>query len=252
MLSFTLICVKAKRIGISVIIPLLQNEARTMRFYFFTVVLLSVFSLQAGAFEYDPDIGDEINEVCAGCHGEFGQGGKQGEYPRLAGLPEQYLIDQIKKFRERKRPNMAMVEYVDDRQMPDEDIFNISRFLAQIKLKTRLPKVDETAPGFNAYARLLESKKMMQVARAKGDVKKGKKLYKKECASCHGRDGYGKPKKGIPMLAGQYTSYLWRQVKLFREHKRIHDEDEPDEELLNDFSDEEVQNIFAWLSTADD
>ena len=29
--------------------------------------------------------GEEINEVCAGCHGEFGQGEKDGEYPRLAG-----------------------------------------------------------------------------------------------------------------------------------------------------------------------
>ena len=215
-------------------------------------IFICAFSLQASAFEYDPDIGEEINEVCAGCHGEYGQGGRQGEYPRLAGLPESYLIRQMELFRDRKRPNMAMVEYVDDRQMPDEDIFHISRYLAEIKLNTRLPKVDENAPDFNAYARLLESKKLMQIGRAPGDIKLGKKMYKKECASCHARDGYGKIKKGIPMLAGQYTEYLWRQVKLFRELQRIHDEDEPDEELLNDFTDEELQNIFAWLSTADD
>lgn len=215
-------------------------------------LLLCLFSVNAVSFDYDPDIGDEVNEVCAGCHGEFGQGGKNGQYPRLAGLPEQYLIRQIKLFRDRKRPNMAMVEYVDDRQMPDEDTFDIAHFLSLIKLKTHLPPVDETKPDFDAYARLLESKHLMQVARAKGDIKAGKKLYKRECASCHGRDGFGKRKKGIPQLAGQYTNYLWRQVKLFRKHLRIHDEDDPKEELLNDFSDEEIQNIFAWLSTADD
>ena len=108
------------------------------------IFLLASFNVQA--FEYDPDYGDEINEVCAGCHGEFGQGGHQGEYPRLAGLPETYLSRQIKLFRERQRPNMAMVEYVDDRQMPDEDVFQISRYLSLIQLKTHLPPVDESAP----------------------------------------------------------------------------------------------------------
>ena len=45
-------------------------------------------SLTAGsAYAIDMENGEEINEVCAGCHGEFGQGGKAGEYPRLAGMP---------------------------------------------------------------------------------------------------------------------------------------------------------------------
>lgn len=220
--------------------------------FIFLIALVAPLSLLANSFEYDPDIGEEINEVCAGCHGEFGQGGKEGEYPRIAGMPAAFITEQLELFRERKRPNLAMVEYVDERQMPDEDIFNISRFLANIQLNTRLPAVDETAPDFNAYERLLESKKLMQISRAPGDIKKGQKLYKKECASCHGSDGYGKHNKAIPLLAGQYTNYLWRQVEKLRKRIRIHDKDEPDEELLDEFSDEELGDIFAWLSTADD
>ena len=54
------------------------------------------------------------------------------------------------------------------------------------------------------------------------------------------------------MLAGQYTKYLWRQVKKYREFIRIHDKDEPNEELLADFTDEELQDIFAYLSIMDD
>ncbi len=38
------------------------------------------------------------------------------------------------------------------------------------------------------------------------------------------------------MLAGQYTSYLWRQVKKLRQKLRIHDSDAPEEELLDDFT----------------
>jgi len=206
----------------------------------------------AVAYEYDPDIGEEINDVCAGCHGEFGQGGKDGEYPRLAGMPAAFIAKQLHLFRDRKRPNMAMIEFVDERQMPDEEIQHISIYLSGIKLETRLPAVDETAPDFNAYERLLASKRTMQIGRAEGDAEKGAKLYKKECGSCHGSDGFGSRKKAVPMLAGQYTNYLWRQVKKLRDRVRIHDEDEPNEELLDDFSDEELKDIFAYLSIADD
>jgi len=219
-------------------------------------ILLTVFAFldpaRAVDYEYDQDIGEEINDVCAGCHGEFGQGGKDGEYPRLAGMPAAFIAKQLHLFRDRKRPNMAMIEYVDERQMPDAEIQHVSVYLSRIELKTRLPAVDETAPGFDAYARLLESKRIMQIARAEGDTEKGAKLYKKECGSCHGSDGFGDRKKEVPMLAGQYTNYLWRQVEKLRDKIRIHDDEEPNEELLDEFSDEELRDIFAYLSIADD
>jgi len=206
----------------------------------------------AQAYEYDRYNGEQINEVCAGCHGEFGQGGNEGEYPRLAGQPAGFIAKQLLLFRERRRPNMAMIEYVDHRQMPDDDIQDISRFLAELELKTKLPPVDEGAPGFDAYARLLEAKKLMQVPRAEGDTEKGGALYRRECGSCHGREGWGDAAKGAPMLAGQYTSYLWRQVDKYRNQIRIHDEDSPEEELLAAFTNEELEDIFAYLSVVDD
>jgi cytochrome c553 len=204
------------------------------------------------AFAVDLDNGADINEVCAGCHGEYGEGGSDGEYPRLAGMPSAFLAKQLHLFRDRKRPNIAMVEYVDERQMPDADIQDISHYLSNIKLKTKLPPVDEHAPDFDAYARLLESKRLMQIPRAPGDIESGKKIYKKECASCHGQEGWGNHEKAVPMLAGQYTDYLWRQVEKYRKKIRIHDEEAPDDELLSEFTDNEMRDIFAYLSIVDD
>jgi cytochrome c553 len=216
------------------------------------MMLGGFIATQPAAHEYDPDNGEEINEVCAGCHGEYGEGGKDGEYPRLAGMPSNFIAKQLHLFRERARPNLAMVEYVDHRQMPDDDIQDIARYLSGIRLKTKLPAVDEKAPDFDAYARLLESKRLMQIPRSPGDVATGRKLYHKECASCHGREGWGDEQKAVPMLAGQYTNYLWRQVEKYRKRIRIHDEDAPEEELLQDFSDEELRDMFAYLSIVDD
>lgn len=204
------------------------------------------------AREADMDIGEEINELCAGCHGEFGQGGKQGEYPRLAGQPYQFIYDQLILFRERRRPNLAMVEYVDERQMPDEDIQDVSAYLANLELPNRLSPVDENAPGFDALARLEEAKRVIQIPRAPGDVKAGQRLYKRECSSCHGRDGRGEPDGNVPLLAGQYTRYLWRQVDKYIEGMRIHDPSAPDDRLLAEFSQQELQDIFAYLSILDD
>ncbi len=217
--------------------------------YFTIAVLLSV---QCPTSALDMLNGEEINELCAGCHGEFAQGGKQGVYPRLAGMPAAFIARQLYLFRDRKRPNMAMLEYVDHRQMPDEDIEDVSAYLATIVLPTYLPPVDENAPGFDALARLLAARRVMQIPIAPGDADNGRKLYRRECGSCHGRQGWGDEKESVPMLTGQYTSYLWRQIDKYRKGLRIHDPEDPEDRLLQEFTDMDLRDILAHLSLADD
>jgi len=202
--------------------------------------------------DYDKDTGDEINQVCAGCHEEFGMGGKDGKYPRIAGMPVKYLIKQIVLFRERKRPNIPMLQHVEERELPNDELIDVAIFLNKIKLKNRLSKVDETAPDFDAYARLQEAKATLQIGRAEGDIEKGKKLYKKECKSCHGKHGEANEKEAIPMLAGQYTKYLQRQIDMYISGKRLHDEDDPEEEFFKGFSKEQIRDILAYISILDD
>jgi cytochrome c553 len=221
-----------------------------------SVVLIAALLLSpamaATAAAVDLRNGEDINETCAGCHGEFGQGGKEGEYPRLAGLPAAFIARQLHLFRERKRPNLAMLEYVDHRQMPDADIEDVAAYLAAIELPTQLPPLDHAAAGFDALARLEAAKKIMQIPPAPGDAANGARLYRRECGSCHGRDGQGDEKEAVPMLAGQYTGYLWRQVDKYRKGQRIHDPSDPEDRLLKAFTDDQLRDIFAHLSLLDD
>ena len=214
----------------------------------FLIWLFIFMSHLVTANEYDADNGEEINEICAGCHGEFGQGSDDSEYPRLAGLPAAFIAEQLHLFRDRKRPNMAMIEYIDERQMPDADILDVSTYLSAIKLATKLPPANPQDPDFDAYARLLASKKLMQIPRYAGDVVAGKKTYNRECRSCHGKQGGGKA--DMPMLAGQYTPYLKRQLKKYEQGLRQHDDD--DALFFSQFTVEELDNIFAYLSIVDD
>lgn len=217
-------------------------------------ILLALPAALSGAQGAEIDLfnGEDINELCAGCHGPEGQGGKQGEYPRLAGMPAQFIARQLRLFRERKRPNMAMLEYVDHRQMPDPDIADVSAFLAQIELPSKLPPADPEAPGFNAFERLREAERLMQIPRAPGDPDAGRRIFSRECASCHGDEGWGDREKAVPMLAGQYTAYLWRQIDKYIQGIRIHDPEDPEYILLAEFTRDELKDILAYLSVVDD
>lgn len=201
-----------------------------------------------GTDEVDLENGADINETCAGCHGEFGQGGKQGEYPRLAGMPAAFIAHQLHLFRDRKRPNLAMIEYVDERQMPDEDIRDISAYLERMEVPRRMPDMPADA---TALARLQAAARVLNIPRAEGDAEAGRRLYNRECGSCHGADGLGDREQAVPPLVGQYTNYLQRQVEKYLKRIRIHDESDPDYELLADFTADELRDIFAYLSVAD-
>lgn len=197
----------------------------------------------------DMDTGQQINGVCAACHGPLGQGGKKGEYPRIAGMSFGYLKEQLTKFKERKRVNLPMFPYTEERELPDEDINHVAAYVSQLKLDTKPPVFKENE---DALVRLLAMEKVFNVPRAEGNVEAGAKLYKAECASCHGAQGQGK--KNTPMLAGQYTQYLNRQISLFIKGERIHDDDLKDrtKDVLNQMKAEELRDILAYLSILDD
>ena len=135
------------------------------------LISVSLWPAVTTAYEPDLELGEEINELCAGCHGEYAQGSKDGEYPRLAGQPAAYIKKQMHLFRDRKRHNIPMYEYVDERQFPDAEIADVSAYIATIELPTSLPPIDKET--FDPLERLILAKKMLNIRRAPGDIKGG-------------------------------------------------------------------------------
>lgn len=193
----------------------------------------------------DLELGEEINEVCASCHGEFGQGGKGGEYPRLAGLPENYLAAQLLRFRKRERINIPMLPYTEERELPDEDLLAVSAYLSRMELPSKMPDLPEDT---SAYDRLLLARRVTNIARIPGDLELGEEIYA-DCVQCHGEKGWGKADGDDPPLAGQYTEYLARQIQDFISGQRWHDFSE---ELFNELEPEEISALLAYLSILDD
>ncbi|HIE55726.1 MAG TPA: c-type cytochrome [Chromatiaceae bacterium] len=220
------------------------------------VALVSIFSVHLVTAEervipdFDPDEAEEIMQVCAGCHGEYAQGTPDGEYPRLAGMNPAYLARQVEMFKRRERINIAMIPFATDHELPPEDLKTITAYIASIELPRHLSPLD---PGeeFDALARLEESKKVLNIPHYPGDPERGGRFYRKECASCHGRRGEGVWKKRVPMLAGQHSQYLLRQIEKIRKGERFHDSPD-DAELFREYTDEEFADMLAWLSRLDD
>lgn len=206
------------------------------------VILCLLLALAQGALAQNLERGKEINATCAGCHGELGQGGKKGEYPRLAGQRAAHIKDQLRAFRSRTRVNIPMYPYTQERELSDADIDDVAAYLAGIELPMAWP---EFKPSDDALTRLTLTERVMIIPRAPGDLDNGGKLYTKECAACHAKDGMGRGK--FPRLVGQYTAYLKKQVDAFVKGERSHDEVEL-KGILNTLKEQDVLDILAYLT----
>ncbi len=206
-------------------------------------ILLLACALSAPVVAVDHEKGKEINGTCAACHSDNGQGGKRGEYPRIAGQQVKYIENQLKNFRARTRVNIPMFPYTQERELPDEDIKEIAGYLSKIELDTNMPTYTGKE---DALTKLLMAERVMIIPRVEGDIAAGEAIYQKQCAACHGKTGRGRGM--FPMLVGQYTNYLQRQVDLFLKGDRPHDEDGV-VGVLNGLNPQDVQNILAYLTS---
>ena len=208
---------------------------------FFALLFSLVF--WSFAFAQNLEHGKEINATCAGCHGEFGQGGKRGEYPRIGGQRQAHIADQLRAFRNRTRVNLPMFPYTQERELSDADIVDVSAYLASVELPTQWPEFKETD---DALTRLTAVEKIMIIPRVPGDLDNGKSIYQKDCVTCHARDGMGRGK--FPRLVGQYSSYLRKQMDTFVHGERSHDDDE-EKGVLSKLKEQDLQDILAYLTS---
>ena len=194
-----------------------------------SVFLLLVLSVTASAA--DRDNGQSLFRSCAFCHGQLAQGIAGGRFPRLAGMSKAYLTRQLKDFRAGRRENESMVIVGRIRSLSDAQIDDLAAYINAIRLGRDGPALD--------------------VVTLPGDLKKGRKLYKRVCRRCHGRKGRGKRRTGAPPLAGQYGGYLQAQIDNFKVKERYHDNDEDDDSFY-EYSAEEIGDILAYITTLDD
>ena len=199
---------------------------RFCKFTQLLIPLLLLFVIHVAQAQETPE---QLNQRCAPCHGNYGQGIPGSSAPRLAGLPDWYLSKATKDYKKGARKNALMVDVASIHTMSDEEIDQLSQWLSQQAIN-KDPKYDITLSAGDAHA--------------------GKHKYNADCKTCHARNGYGKKKKDAPPLASQYPGYLFASIKAFYHKDRYHDND-PIDDTFDDISDVQARNILAWLATLD-
>lgn len=95
----------------------------------FTASFLAAVSIQFPAWSADIEAGKAKATTCNACHGSKGVS-MIPMYPNLAGQKEQYLVLQLKAFRDGERKNMQMSPMVAG--LSDTDIANLSAYFASL------------------------------------------------------------------------------------------------------------------------
>ena len=137
--------------------------------------------------------------TCTACHGLNGNS-VNPEWPVLAGQNQNYLIDQIKRFRANQRVNVLMYPMVKD--LTDQDIADIAAFFS-----IQTPAGLEADPSY---------------------WKAGEALYRggdatrsiPACLACHGPVGRGVPAAGYPALQAQHSVYTVNQLNQYASETR--------------------------------
>ena len=136
------------------------------------------------------EAGRAKSRVCAACHGPDGNAKAPG-MPSIAGQPTMYTHWQLIKFRDGRRKNDQMTQFV--AKLTDEDMADLAAFYAaQTPTQRSAAKVDP-----------------QKVA----DGKKAAAFY--HCTSCHKADLSGNQQ--VPRLAGQDLDYLKKLIRGFKE-----------------------------------
>jgi cytochrome c553 len=153
--------------------------------------LLGVMPAMAADAAGDAAAGATKAATCTACHGLNGNSANP-EWPVLAGQNAAYLRDQIKRFRDQKRPNPLMFPMVQN--LTDQDAADLAAFFSR-----QTPTGAEADPSY---------------------WKDGEKLYRggdaargiPACMACHGPVGRGVPAAGFPALQAQHSVYTVKQL----------------------------------------
>jgi cytochrome c553 len=171
--------------------------------------------------------------ACAACHGKQGQGTETGYFPRLAGKPAGYLMNQLVAFRDGRRrypPMNYLLQYI-----PDVYLQKMADYFAALRPPPVPPPVADVSQA------VLEQGRSIVTA---GDPRRGVPA----CQRCHGPALTGM-EPGIPGLAGLHASYISAQLGAWRYGTRTAKAPDCMQLVAASLTELDVTAVAAWLAS---
>jgi len=148
------------------------------------------------ALQGDAARGKQAYEDCSACHRKDGRGRPNADTPRLAGQHASVIVKQLVDIRAGRRVNPPMKPLVDGAAITPQAIADLGAYLQSMPV----PEGTAKGPGTG--------------------VTRGKSLFDKDCAACHGSAGEGRAADFSPMVSAQHYGYLLRELQLIKSDAR--------------------------------
>jgi cytochrome c553 len=171
--------------------------------------------------------------ACAACHGPQGQGTENDYFPRLAGKPAGYLLNQLVAFRDGRRhypPMNYLLEY-----LPEPYLRQMADYLAALRPPPSPQAAAEVSPTLLARGHALATQ---------GDPDHGVPA----CARCHGPTFTGM-EPAIPGLVGLHASYISAQLGAWRYGTRTAAAPDCMQIIAASLTENDVSAVAAWLAS---
>ncbi len=187
------------------------------------IVVSSAFLMMGNAFAEeevyvgDPEEGKNIanSAGCAGCHGADGNS-PAPTFPKIAGIGSKYIVKQLQDIRDGKRVVVEMDGLIDD--YDDDEFKDLAAYYSSQTLQLAGAKPLEVK--VNAGIKVDALKLGARVYRAGNQ-----ETNVPSCMGCHSPRGLGNEPAGFPRIGGQYSEYIAKQLRAFRDGERTNDGD---------------------------
>lgn len=212
--------------------PRLTSAAVAMRLVSLMIFFFSL-SAQSQSLSALPDTLNQRLKACTSCHGKEGKAASDGYYPRIAGKPEGYLLNQLKNFRDGKRTYPLMTYMVGN--MSDAYLQEIAHFFSEQHPPYPAPQnIDVTSAVIERGRQLVQ----------RGD--QASKLP--ACIACHGEKMTGVA-LFIPGLLGLPRDYINSQLGAWQTGSRHAQAPDCMEQIARKLTPQDIAAVSAWLAS---
>jgi len=171
-------------------------------------------------------------QVCSNCHGVTGNA-VSPNFPNLAAQMPDYVVAQLKGFRNHNRQDPAGFEYMWglSRSLTDEQIDGLAHYYAS---QLAVPQPLEVPPSRAAAGKTIFDSGIA----APHTVP--------PCSSCHGPKGEGNG--AVPRIAGQHADYVVKQLLVFQRTDQ-RPEGSIMKTVAHELSSDDIRNVAAYLQS---
>jgi len=172
------------------------------------------------------EAGQAKSGTCVACHGVDGNS-VNPEWPSIAGQHAEYIVKQLKAFKDGARTNVLMSPMAV--ALTDQDMRDLAAYFASQRPKGLEADAARVALGQRLY---------------RGGDKENELAA---CIACHGPSGSGNPAALYPSIKGQHATYTAAQLRAYKRGERNTDQNQMMRIVAAALTDEQIDAVASYV-----